>query len=104
MKIKIINNVCVNGKILKKDAVHDLPTRQAQALVEGEHAAEHIESAPQQQQQSPVPAPEELQAQCGAMTKAELGQMLAAAKKVKAGEADYAKAQAVIAFVKDLLE
>lgn len=46
MKIKIARNVIHKGRILKKDEVHDIKDREADALIEGEFADEHIEPAP----------------------------------------------------------
>jgi hypothetical protein len=107
MKIIITKNVSHGGKIHKTSTTPvDLPAKDAKFLIEKEFATEYTEPAQQQQQQqqSPVPTAEQLQAKYGAMSEPELGAVMAAAKKVKTGDADYAQAQAVIAFIKDLLE
>jgi hypothetical protein len=46
MKIKIAKNVIHKGKILNADQVHELPNKEAQALIDGEFASEHKEPEP----------------------------------------------------------
>lgn len=54
MKIKIAKNVIHNGKILKKDEVHDLPAKQGDALIDSEFATEHKEPEALKQDQPPA--------------------------------------------------
>jgi hypothetical protein len=46
MKIKIAKDVIFNGKILKKDEVHEVQDHHGKLLINGTHAFEHRESAP----------------------------------------------------------
>ena len=56
MKVKIKNNVCHAGVIHKAGTVVDLPRKDAEKLLDGEHAVPHDESAGQQRQQQTPPA------------------------------------------------
>ncbi len=61
MKIKITKNACLGGKVLEKGKVlevgKDLPRPLPTALLNSEHAEEHLEPPPQQPQQTPPPPP-----------------------------------------------
>ena len=58
-KVIITTTVAHNGHILKKGAIHDLPRKSAESLLDSGHADPYEEppKAPQQQQQQQPPPP-----------------------------------------------
>lgn len=46
MKIKLNDNTVHNGKVLKKDAIVDLPDKEAEALIKGGHAEKSAAEKP----------------------------------------------------------
>jgi hypothetical protein len=106
MKIKITGNVAHAGKILKKDAIVELPEKDACLLLDGKHAVplESVKQQQQQQTQIPVRSDEEILKELSDLSKPELGKVLAKAKAVKEGEGIYAEAKAIIHLVENLLK